>query len=44
MGGFSTLIGYSHFFAGDYITDSAAPGSGNDEDQDFLYIQLAYTF
>ncbi len=31
--------GYSHFFAGDYFTDT-----GNDEDIDFYYFQAVYKF
>jgi hypothetical protein len=37
--GFDTLIGYSHFFPGNYISQS-----GPDEDQDFFYLSLQYTF
>ena len=37
------LAGYSHFFAGDYIDDTALPPAGND-DADFGYIQAMLTF
>jgi hypothetical protein len=33
------LLGYSHFFAGDFIEES-----GSSDDIDFLYVQLEYTF
>jgi hypothetical protein len=33
------LLGYSHFFAGDFIEES-----GRGADIDFLYVQLEYTF
>lgn len=33
------LLGYSHFFAGDFIEES-----GSSEDMDFIYAQLQYTF
>jgi len=33
---FSLLAGYSHFFAGDYLSDA---GSGASDDADFFYIQ-----
>jgi hypothetical protein len=33
------LVGYSHFFAGDFINES---GAGNDID--FIYVQVQYTF
>jgi hypothetical protein len=33
------LFGYSHFFAGDFISDTGA-----DDDIDFVYAQLQYTF
>jgi hypothetical protein len=33
------LLGYSHFFAGNFIDQS-----GSSEDIDFLYVQLEYTF
>ena len=33
------LLGYSHFAAGDYISDT-----GTDDDIDFLYLQMSYTF
>ena len=33
------LLGYSHFFAGNFIQES-----GSDKDTDFLYVQLEYTF
>lgn len=32
-------LGYSHFFAGDFIDES-----GSSEDMDFFYVQLEYTF
>ncbi len=35
----SALLGYSHFFAGDFIRDSGA-----DDDIDFVYLQSQYTF
>lgn len=34
--------GYSHFFAGDYFTDTSAGAA--DEDIDFFYFQAAYKF
>jgi hypothetical protein len=37
--GFDTLLGYSHFFAGDYLSETGA-----DKDIDFGFIILAYTF
>jgi hypothetical protein len=36
---FVGLLGYSHFFAGDFIDESGA-----DDDIDFLYVQLQYSF
>jgi len=33
---------YSHFFAGDYFTDTS--GSSADEDIDWLYFQATYKF
>ena len=33
------LLGYSHFFAGDFIEDTGASS-----DIDFLYAQVQYTF
>ncbi|MHC4413788.1 MAG: alginate export family protein [Planctomycetota bacterium] len=33
------LLGYSHFFAGDFIDESGA-----NDDMDFVYVQLEYTF
>lgn len=35
----SGLLGYSHFFAGDFIEES-----GTSEDMDFIYAQMQYTF
>jgi hypothetical protein len=35
----SALLGYSHFFAGDFIDDTGA-----DDDIDFVYLQSQYTF
>ena len=37
------LAGYSHFFAGQYLTDTAA-GAGGDDDADFAYLQATITF
>jgi hypothetical protein len=37
------LAGYSHFFAGQYLTDTAAGASG-DDDADFAYLQATITF
>ncbi len=33
------LLGYSHFFAGDFLEES-----GSSDDMDFVYLQLQYTF
>ena len=38
--GLTTLVGYSHFFTGKYISQTLSA----DEDQDFGYISLQYTF
>jgi hypothetical protein len=35
--------GYSHFFAGKYLEDTAAPGSG-DSDADFAFLQTVISF
>lgn len=35
----ATLLGYSHFFAGDALEDS-----GPSDDVDFVYLQVTYTF
>ena len=35
----AAFLGYSHFFAGDFIARS-----GSSEDIDFVYLQLQYTF
>lgn len=35
--------GYSHFFSGDYVEDTASGNNGND-DADFLYAQATYNF
>jgi hypothetical protein len=37
------LAGYSHFFAGDYVSDTAG-GAAGDNDADFGYIQATITF
>ena len=37
--GLAALVGYSHFFAGRFLAES-----GPDEDVDFGYLQLQYTF
>jgi hypothetical protein len=37
--GIDTLVGYSHFFAGQFLSDS-----GPDDDVDFGYLQIQYTF
>jgi hypothetical protein len=37
------LFGYSHFFAGDFISDTAAPGLSAD-DADFVYTQFVFRF
>ena len=37
--GLDTLVGYSHFFTGQYLSDS-----GPDDDVDFGYLQIQYTF
>ena len=37
------LAGYSHFFAGDYLTDTQTPTAG-DDDADFGYIQATVVF
>ncbi|HTD88243.1 MAG TPA: alginate export family protein, partial [Candidatus Binatia bacterium] len=36
-------VGYSHFFAGQYLTDTAAGPAGND-DADFGYLQAIIAF
>ena len=43
--GVKVEAGYSHFFAGDYIrnTANAAAGTG-DDDADFAYVQMTFTF
>lgn len=40
----ASYIGYSHFFAGDFIDDTAAANGGADEDIDFFYVAATYTF
>lgn len=35
----SALVGYSHFFPGDFLDDT-----GEDDAMDFVYVQLQYTF
>lgn len=37
------LAGYSHFFAGEYLADTAA-GAGGDDDADFAYVQAIIAF
>jgi hypothetical protein len=39
----STYVGYSHFFAGDFVEESGA-ASGADNDIDFVYGALMFTF
>jgi len=39
----STYIGYSHFFAGDFVEEAGA-GTGADNDIDFVYGALTFTF
>jgi hypothetical protein len=39
----STYIGYSHFFAGDFVQE-AGSGTGADNDIDFVYGALTFTF
>lgn len=36
-------IGYGHFFAENYITDTTA-GTGGADDADFFYLQMLWTF
>jgi hypothetical protein len=36
--------GYGHFFAGDYIRESAAAGGRETEDADWIYLQATLTF
>ncbi len=36
------LLGYSHFFAGDYY--SATPGAATDADANFFYAQYEFNF
>ena len=36
--------GYGHFFAGDYIRQSAAAGGRNAEDADWFYLQATLNF
>jgi len=38
-----TYIGYSHFFAGDFVEEAGA-GTGADNDIDFVYGALTFTF
>lgn len=37
--GFDTLIGYSHFFPGNYVSET-----GPDDNVDFFYLSLQYSF
>jgi len=39
----AAYVGYSHFFAGDFIDDTAGTGGFN-EDIDFFYAAVAFTF
>ena len=39
----SGYIGYSHFFAGDFVNE-AGSGTGADNDIDFVYASLSFTF
>jgi hypothetical protein len=41
---FASYIGYSHFFAGAFIDDTAPAYDGADEDIDFFYVAATYTF
>lgn len=36
--------GYGHFFAGEYIRQSAAAGGRKDEDADWVYVQAMFSF
>lgn len=36
--------GYGHFFAGDYVRDSAASGGFDTEDADWIYLQVRFSF
>ena len=39
----SGYVGYSHFFAGDFV-EEAGSGTGADNDIDFVYASLSFTF